>query len=46
MGRQNEYRNKAFAQAIARQTGGEFIDEEFTDLWGSYWVVIWRDEDV
>lgn len=40
--RMNYYRNKEFAQRIAEQTGGEFIDKEFTDNIGSYWVVIWR----
>lgn len=44
--RQNEYRNRAFAQRIARETGGEFIDKEFEDIYGKYWVVIWRCKDV
>ena len=42
MGRQNEYRNREFAIAIAKKTGGEFIDREFKDNIGSYWIVIWR----
>lgn len=40
--RMNYYRNKEFAQNIAKQTGGEFVDEEFKDEFGSYWIVIWR----
>ena len=40
--RQNEYRNREFAIKIARETGGEFVDKEFKDCYGSYWVVIWR----
>lgn len=42
LGRQNEYRDKAYAQYIAEKTGGEFVDTEFCDIFGSYWVVIWR----
>lgn len=40
--RQNEYRSREFAQKIAQETGGEFIDTEFKDNLGSYWIVIWR----
>lgn len=42
MGRQNEYRSRAFAIEIAQKTGGEFIDKEFHDNIGPYWIVIWR----
>jgi hypothetical protein len=42
MGRMNIYRVKEAAQDIARRTGGEFMDEEFEDEFGSFWVVIWR----
>lgn len=42
MARQNEYRNRDYAIKIAQTTGGEFIDEEFKDIFGSYWIVIWR----
>ncbi len=42
LGRQNEYRNKEFAIHIAKTTGGQFIDKEFSDCMGSYWLVIWR----
>ena len=39
--RQNEYRNKDFAIDIANKTCGQFIDKEFADKFGSYWIVIW-----
>lgn len=45
LGRQNEYRNKEFAEKIAKETGGEFIDKEFEDIFGKYWIVIWRDKE-
>jgi hypothetical protein len=41
-GRQNEYRDKEFAQRIAEETNGEFIDTEYKDAQGAYWIVIWR----
>ena len=44
LGRQNEYRNKEFAKRIAEETAGEFIDKEFKDLFGSYWIVLWRNK--
>lgn len=44
LGRQNEFRNKENAQRIAKETGGEFIDKEFKDIFGSYWIVKWRKE--
>ena len=43
MKRQNEYRNKEFAQAVAAKTGGTFIDKEFSDKFGKYWIVIWEE---
>jgi hypothetical protein len=42
MGRQNEYRNREFAIKIAQETGGQFIDIEYRDVFGAYWIVIWR----
>lgn len=42
LGRFNFYRNKKFAKEIAIKTGGEFIEKEFKDEFGKYWVVIWR----
>ena len=43
LGRQNEYRDKETAKRIAETTGGEFIDEEFEDHLGKYYIVIWRE---
>jgi len=40
--RQSEYRNRDTAIRIAEQTGGEFIDKVFHDMFGDYWIVIWR----
>lgn len=45
MGRQNEYRVRAYAQYIAEITGGEFVDKEYEDAFGKYWIVIWRAEE-
>lgn len=42
MGRMNIYRNREFAENIAKVTNGEFLNEEFVDEFGKYWVVIWR----
>ena len=42
LGRQNEYRNRDFAKKIAEETAGEFIDKEFKDCFGSYWIVLWK----
>ena len=42
LGRQNEYRNKAYAMLIAEKTGGIFVNEVFHDRFGDYWIVIWR----
>lgn len=39
--RQNEYRDRNNAIRIARETGGKFIDEEFKDRFGSFWIVLW-----
>ena len=41
--RQNEYRDKESAQRIAQETGGVFVDKEFKDIFGSYWIVVWND---
>ena len=46
MDRQQIFRNKEYAEKIAEETGGFFLDTEFKDQWGSYWIVIWRDEHV
>ena len=42
LGRMNIYRNREFAEHIAKVTNGEFLNEEFEDEFGKYWVVIWR----
>lgn len=42
LGRFNFYRNEKFAKEIAKKTGGEFIEEDFEDEFGKYWIVIWR----
>ena len=42
LGRMNIYRNREFAVDVAQRTGGEFVDTEFTDEFGKYWIVIWR----
>lgn len=42
MRRLNHYRNKDFAVRIAKTTGGAFIDQEYTDEFGSYWIVLWN----
>lgn len=41
-GRMNTYRDRAFAEEIAKRTGGELLADEFEDEFGKYWVVIWR----
>lgn len=41
MRRQNIYRSRDFARQIAETTGGSFIETEFADEFGSYWIVIW-----
>ena len=41
-GRMNTYRNREYAITVAQRTGGEFVDKEYTDDLGSYWVVLWR----
>lgn len=41
-GRMNTYRDRAFAEEIAKKTGGELLADEFEDEFGKYWVVIWR----
>ena len=42
MGRMNTYRDRAFAEEIAKKTGGKLLADEFEDEFGKYWVVIWR----
>lgn len=46
MGRYNIYRNKDYAKKIANDTKGQFLDTEFKDDFGSYWIVIWRDNTI
>lgn len=41
MRRLNHYRDKNFAISVANKTGGRFIDEEYTDEFGVYYIVIW-----
>lgn len=41
MRRLNHYRSKEYAMQIAQSTGGSFIDKEYTDEFGAYWIVIW-----
>lgn len=42
MRRLNHYRNKDFAISVASKTNGVFVNKEYHDEMGVYYIVIWE----